>query len=131
MCTTMVLQARDEGLPLPAGIMPLSPWYDMEGKGDSIDGNATVDVLVQRAKASAVKSVMVGGEVIYRDGRFTRVDRDAILAEIHTRFAAAPNAVEAQRRDFARALFPHVRRFYDGYLDGLGDDPHYRSSGRF
>ncbi len=90
-----------------------------------------VDVLVQRAKASAVKSVMVGGEVIYRDGRFTRVDRDAILAEIHARFAAAPNAVEAQRRDFARALFPHVRRFYDDYLDGLGDDPHYRSSGRF
>ncbi len=90
-----------------------------------------VDVLVQRAKTSAVKSVMVGGEVIYRDGRFTRIDRDAILGEIHARFAAAPTAAEAQRRDFARALFPHVRRFYDGYLDDLGDDPHYRPSGRF
>jgi len=90
-----------------------------------------VDVLVQRARSSAVKSVMVGGEIIYRDGRFTRIDRDAILAEIHARFAAAPSAAEARRREFARALFPHVRRFYDGYLDGLDDAPHARSSGRF
>ena len=90
-----------------------------------------VDVLVQRAKSSAVKSVMVDGEIIYRDGSFTRIDRDAILAEIHARFAAAPTPAETQRRELARALFPHVQRFYDGYLDGLGDDPHYRTSGRF
>lgn len=48
MCTAMVIQARDEGLPLPAAIMPLSPWYDMEGKGATLDSNAAVDVLVQR-----------------------------------------------------------------------------------
>lgn len=48
MCTTMVLKARDEGLPLPAAVMPLSPWYDMEGKGASLDSNSAVDVLVQR-----------------------------------------------------------------------------------
>lgn len=60
MCTTMVLQARDEGLPLPAGIMPLSPWYDMEGKGDSIDGNASVDVLVQREILMGMATTFLG-----------------------------------------------------------------------
>ncbi|PWS38967.1 amidohydrolase [Falsiroseomonas bella] len=89
-----------------------------------------VDVLVQRAKTDAVKTVLVGGEVVYRDGRFTRVDRDAVLAEIAARMARPLTAEEEARRDLARAVFPHVSAFYDGWLDGLGDDPHYRPSGR-
>jgi cytosine/adenosine deaminase-related metal-dependent hydrolase len=89
-----------------------------------------VDVLVQRAKAGAVRDVMIGGEVVYRDGRFTRVDRDAVLADIAERMRRPLTAAEEERRALARAVFPHVRRFYDGYLDGLGDDPFYRVSGR-
>ena len=38
-----------------------------------------LDAVIQRAKASAVRTVMCDGEVIYADGRFTRVDRDAAL----------------------------------------------------
>jgi cytosine/adenosine deaminase-related metal-dependent hydrolase len=75
-----------------------------------------VDVLVQRAKAAAIKTVMIAGEVVYADGRFTRLDRDAVLAEIAARLARPLTAVEAARRDLARAVFPYVRRFYDGYL---------------
>jgi len=89
-----------------------------------------VDVLVQRARTDAVKTVLVGGEVVYRDGRFTRLDRDAVLAEIAALMARPLTPEEVTRRDLARAVFPHVRAFYDGWLDGLGDDPHYRPSGR-
>jgi monoterpene epsilon-lactone hydrolase len=60
LCTSMVLKARDEGLPVPAGIMPLSPWYDMEGKGASLDGNAAVDVLVQREILMGMAATFLG-----------------------------------------------------------------------
>jgi cytosine/adenosine deaminase-related metal-dependent hydrolase len=89
-----------------------------------------VDVLVQRAKSSAVKTVMIGGAIVYEDGRFTRVDRDAILAEIAGRLSRPLSPDEEARRELARAVLPHVRRFYDGYLEGLGDEPHYRPSSR-
>jgi len=49
LCTSLVLGARAKGLPLPAAVMPLSPWYDMEGKGASLKTNAAADVLVQEA----------------------------------------------------------------------------------
>jgi acetyl esterase/lipase len=48
LCTSRVLKLRDEGDPLPAAIMPISPWYDMEGKGETLETRADVDVLVQR-----------------------------------------------------------------------------------
>jgi 5-methylthioadenosine/S-adenosylhomocysteine deaminase len=89
-----------------------------------------LDVLVQRAKADSVKSVMVSGEVIYADGVFTRVDREAVLAEIAARLAQPLTPAEEERRVLARDVFPHVARFYEGWLDGLGDEPHYRVSGR-
>lgn len=89
-----------------------------------------IDVLIQRAKTSAVQTVMIAGEVVYRDGRFTRVDRDAVLAEIATHLTRPLTSAEEERRDLAASVTPHVRRFYDGYLDELSADPHYRTSSR-
>jgi 5-methylthioadenosine/S-adenosylhomocysteine deaminase len=92
---------------------------------------APLDVLVQRAKTNAVRLVMIAGEIVYRDGTFARVDKDAVLAEIAARFERPLTVAEAARRELSRAVFPHVKRFYDGYLSELGDEPHYRPSGRF
>lgn len=94
-------------------------------------GLGFVDVLVQRAKAKAVHSVMVGGDWVYREGRFTRVDRDAVLAEIAAMLARPKTPAEQERIALSAAVMPHVRHFYEGYLAGLGDEPHYRTSGRF
>jgi len=41
-----------------------------------------VDAVVQRAKTAGVAMVMVAGEVVLRDSRFTRVDREAALEEL-------------------------------------------------
>ncbi len=93
-------------------------------------GVGFVDVLVHRAKSGAVHSVMVGGNWVYRDRRFTRVDRDEILREIAQRLSLPLSAAEEDRRQLARSVMPHVRRFYDGYLDGVGDAPHDAQRGR-
>jgi hypothetical protein len=73
---------------------------------------------------------MVAGEIVLADGRFTRVDKPAVLAEIAARYKRPLTPDESERRAFARALFPHVRAFYDGYLAGVGDEPFYRGSDR-
>jgi acetyl esterase/lipase len=46
LCTSMILYARHKGLPTPACTVPLSPWYDMESKGASMQTNAEKDALV-------------------------------------------------------------------------------------
>ena len=43
---------------------------------------SVVDAVVHRARTSGVKSVIVGGEEILRDGHFTRVDKAAALEEL-------------------------------------------------
>jgi cytosine/adenosine deaminase-related metal-dependent hydrolase len=59
-------------------------WQDITKPYQSPD-MPLVDVLVHRAKSSAVRTVMIGGEVVYRDGNFTRIDRESVLGEIYSR----------------------------------------------
>lgn len=75
-----------------------------------------LDVVVQRAKSQHVAAVYVDGDVIYADGKFTNIDRAEVLAEIAAILAKSRNSEEVARRSLGRAVFPHVRRFYQGYL---------------
>lgn len=43
-----LLSIKENGLPQPAAAVPLSPWVDMEGLGESMDTNAAKDLIVQR-----------------------------------------------------------------------------------
>ncbi|NGO54700.1 amidohydrolase family protein [Allomesorhizobium camelthorni] len=57
--------------------------------------------LVYAANAGHIDLVMVGGEVVVRDGRLTRVDEGAVLAEIRERmpaYLAGHAEVEARNR---------------------------------
>jgi epsilon-lactone hydrolase len=45
LCITAQVRAREQGLPLPAAAMSLSPWVDMEGTGDSMRSNQGKDAL--------------------------------------------------------------------------------------
>jgi cytosine/adenosine deaminase-related metal-dependent hydrolase len=89
-----------------------------------------LDAVVQRAKSEAVDLVMVAGEVVYEGGRFTRVDRDAALRELHESFRHTLGDDEVERRQLSKALLPHVRRFYVGYFDPDAHLPYYRPSSR-
>jgi hypothetical protein len=77
-----------------------------------------------------VETVMVAGEVVLDRGRFTRVDRAAAMAELAARLGTPLEPAEERRRRLARDVFPHVRRFYDGWLDALPRDPFYAPSSR-
>ncbi|MGE0484091.1 MAG: alpha/beta hydrolase [Gammaproteobacteria bacterium] len=60
LCTSVVLGARDRGLPLPAAVMPLSPWYDMEASAASFDTNAKVDRLISREMSLGMSGLYLG-----------------------------------------------------------------------
>ena len=42
-----LLALRDAGLPQPAAAVPISPWIDLEGTGDSMSTKAGVDLMVR------------------------------------------------------------------------------------
>ncbi len=82
-----------------------------------------VDAVLLRAKAEGVETVMIGGEVVMRERRFTRLDREAALAELAAQLALPLRPEEERRRALARDILPHVRDFYAGYLDGEVREP--------
>lgn len=89
-----------------------------------------VDLILHRARPDAVEMVMVGGEVIYRDGRFLRIDREEIHAAIRQSLAQPLTAAEEARRQLSEAVFPHVKRFYDRWLPEAPAAPHTHYNAR-
>jgi 5-methylthioadenosine/S-adenosylhomocysteine deaminase len=89
-----------------------------------------LDAVIQRAKSEAVKMVMCDGEVIYRNGQFTRIDRDSALRALHDDLQKALADDEVERRKLSKALLPHVRKFYGNYIDPGRHEPFYRQSSR-
>jgi hypothetical protein len=89
-----------------------------------------LDAVLQRATAAGVKTVIVAGEVVYQDGRFTRVDRDAALAQLADLLGRDLTPEEEERRRLAKAVLPYVQAFYDGYYDPESHRPFYRPSSR-
>jgi cytosine/adenosine deaminase-related metal-dependent hydrolase len=89
-----------------------------------------LDAVLQRAKSDAVKLVMCDGEIIYRNGHFTRVDRDSALKALHDDLQRALADDEVERRKLSKALLPHVKAFYKDYFDPQKHVPFYRQSSR-
>ncbi|MBB3898199.1 amidohydrolase family protein [Roseococcus suduntuyensis] len=89
-----------------------------------------LSAVVQRAKTGGVETVMVEGEVIYRDRRFTRVDKDAALAELAARTGRPRTPEEELRRSVSRRVAPYMRDFYRGYLPDAAPTPFYATSAR-
>lgn len=89
-----------------------------------------LDAVLMRAKTQGVRRVICDGEVIYEDGRFTRVDRDACLQALHRDLQGALTDDEVERRGLSKALLPHVKAFYASYFDPQAHEPFYRPSSR-
>jgi cytosine/adenosine deaminase-related metal-dependent hydrolase len=89
-----------------------------------------VDAVLLRAKTQGVETVMIGGEVVMRDGSFTRLDREAALAELAAQLAMSLKPEEERRRELSREILPHVRDFYADYLTGEVREPFYAQSSR-
>jgi cytosine/adenosine deaminase-related metal-dependent hydrolase len=79
-----------------------------------------VDALIHRGRAADVEMVLIGGEVVLRNGRFTRVDRHEIMTALGTSLRQPLLPHEQRRRELSRQIFPHVRRFYDDWHPAPG-----------
>ncbi len=89
-----------------------------------------VDAVVQRLRRERVETVIVAGEPILRDGKFTRLDKEALLAELAASLRVPLSERERRRRDLMREVFPAVRDFYAGYLDDQRREPFYEMNAR-
>ncbi len=85
-----------------------------------------IRAFVHRAKTSGVDNVIVDGELIYKDGRFTKVDKEAVISELAESLKKPLTDAEKQLYELGSAMDPHVRKFYKGYLDNEVRDPYYR-----
>jgi monoterpene epsilon-lactone hydrolase len=56
-----LLKLRDEGVPQPAAAVPLSPWTDMEGLGETMQSNADRDVLVHGDHLKGMVDMFLAG----------------------------------------------------------------------
>ena len=93
----------------------------------------TLDAVIQRAKNQAVTMTMCDGEVIYKDGTFTKVDKTAALKALHDDLTKALADDEVERRklvegaaaacaEILRELHRHLEApaVLPAELDGLG-----------
>ncbi len=61
LAVAICVALRDEGVKLPAAIVSLSPWIDMEAIGESMTTNAEIDPNVQRDPLIEMAKVYLGG----------------------------------------------------------------------
>jgi cytosine/adenosine deaminase-related metal-dependent hydrolase len=93
-------------------------------------GTPVVDAVVHRGKMSGVETVLVGGEPVLRDGEFTRVNKADVLQELADSLQVPLSQDETHRQRLSPELFPHVKRFYDGWLEAQARTPFYQPSSR-
>lgn len=55
-----LLSLKEQGLPQPAAAVPLSPWTDMEGTGESMVINAPNDLIVQKDGLQGMAAAFLG-----------------------------------------------------------------------
>lgn len=87
------------------------PWQD--------PARSLVEVILRRARTNAVESVMIGGTVVYHEGKFLRIDH----GDVHTQIGAALRSIETtdeiERKELAAAALPAIEKFYQAW--DIGD----------
>ena len=61
LCLSTALKIRDEGIALPAALVPLSPWTDMAGTGESMTTRADLDMIVTPNAIVQLSQVFLAG----------------------------------------------------------------------
>lgn len=70
LCTGLVIGLRDEGAPLPAAILAVSPWYDMEMSCETMESKAGTDVMVSKDQLGRMRDAwLTGTGISQRDPR--------------------------------------------------------------
>jgi acetyl esterase/lipase len=67
LAVSLAVTLRDKGAPLPAAILSVSPWYDMEMKNDTLESNAATDALISRQALELFRKAWIGGTGVARN----------------------------------------------------------------
>jgi len=74
---SLAVTLRDQGAPLPAAILSVSPWYDMELKNETLESNAGTDALLSRPVLEWFRESWLGGTgVAWGDPRVNMLHAD-------------------------------------------------------
>ncbi len=77
LAVSLAVTLRDKGVPLPAAILSVSPWYDMDAKNEALDSNAETDALISRAALQTFREAWIGGTgVAWNDPRVNMLYAD-------------------------------------------------------
>ena len=85
---------------------------------------SVVDAVVYRGRNTDVDTVVVDGEVIMRERKLTRIDKELIFREIRASLAGPRQLHEIERGELATELAPYMFRFHSGTAGDIGM-PHY------
>ena len=94
------------------------------------EGTPPLDAVLRRAKSTNVKTVLVAGEAILKEGKFTKVDKQAVLAELADSLRKPLSPDERRRGELGAKLLPHLRGFYAGWSDRRQWTPYYQHNSR-
>jgi len=77
LAVSLAVTLREKGIPLPAAILSVSPWYDMEEKNATLDSNAETDALITRAALETFRELWIGDtDVAWNDPRVNMLYAD-------------------------------------------------------
>ena len=83
-----------------------------------------VDALVYRGKGLDVDTVIVDGQVLLRNGRFTRLDKEEVISRLKESLNSPLKPDQIKRGELGQRLLPHAQRFLEARTLEQGE-PYY------
>jgi adenine deaminase len=84
---------------------------------------SVVDAVVHRGTKWDVHTVLVDGEVVMRDRKLTRIDKEGLYRELREVLNRPKTDYQIEMRDMTDQLMPYLKRFYEGTIP-QGMTPH-------
>jgi len=88
-----------------------------------------VDALINRGKTRDIKTVIIDGRVVLKDGEFPGLSKADVVQELKDRFSHPMDSATLERRSMVNRLAPYVERFYESWNQPEAA-PHYRYNGK-
>jgi monoterpene epsilon-lactone hydrolase len=77
LAVSLAVTLRDKRAPLPAAILSVSPWYDIEEKNATLESNAETDALITREALETFRELWIGDtDVAWNDPRINMLYAD-------------------------------------------------------
>src|SRR5215813_4851869 len=82
LAVSLAVTLRDKGAVLPAAILSVSPWYDIEMKNETLDSNAETDALLSRPALEGFRGSWLGGKGVARNDPWVNMLYDDLIIQL-------------------------------------------------